>query len=53
MEVLLKFNDKKGTWFIVIDGKVALQFKDGMTWKDMMNVTKVVEDNIVGVHVKK
>lgn len=53
MKVLLKGNGEKGNWFIVIDGKIALRFKDGMSWKEMMEVTKVVEDNIVGLHVKE
>lgn len=50
--VLLKGNGK-GDWFIIIDGTVALRFKPEMRWSDMMKVTKAIEDNIVGVHIKK
>lgn len=52
LETLLKGNGKDD-WLIIIDDKVALRFKRGMAWSDMMKVTKVVEENIEGLHIKK
>lgn len=51
MKFLLKGNGKND-WFIIINNKIALRFKRGMKWSNMMKVTKIIEDNIVSVHVK-
>lgn len=52
METILKGNGEKGDWFIILQDKVALRMKRGMKWADMMQVAKVIEENVDGVHIK-
>lgn len=52
LKVELKGNGGE-SWFIIIDGEIALRFKPGMPWSDMMKVTKAIEDNIEELHIKK
>lgn len=52
-KILLKGNGEADNWFMVINGKVALRFRDDMTWQEKMKVTEAVEKSIVGIHIKE